>query len=361
MRPLPLGWPSVYDSSALRQHLVQTLLAFAALVTSAAQSGCSTRTLTAFPTPEDAAAGDANQIPDAGPVGEPDLPPSSDLRPSPDLPASPDLAVQPDLPMSPDLPVPPDLTGEPVADLVQADRTNADRRADVRPDLPDGGSGVRTLFYDGFDDGYAHNWSTSESSDGPITDATDGSNKLATFDSTQADYTRLRCNLDGSFFTDIDISASMKIRIDRAPASTRTVRLDVRQASSTANIFYAVGATVNTAGAIARVSIFKKVSDGMGDYTECELAPGPAYSPALPMGDWRTIKLTISGSTTTKMTAFLDGNAVATFTDDCTSPITATNGQIVANGGCLVGLTGLGIQVEKGIKASVDDVLVTAL
>jgi hypothetical protein len=241
-----------------------------------------------------------------------------------------------------------------------ADRGTADRRSDSRAGAPDGGSGQRTLFYDGFDDGYAYNWSTSESSDGPVTDSADGSNKIAVFDSSQADYTRLRCNLDGSFFTDIDISASMRVRIDRAPASTRTVRLDVRQASSTANIFYAVGVTVNTAGGITRVSIFKKVSDGAGDYTECELAPGTTYSPALPMGDWRTIKLSISGSTSVKLTAFLDGNAVSTFTDDCASPLTATNGQPVANGGCLVGQTGLGIQVEKGIKASVDDVLVTA-
>jgi hypothetical protein len=51
---------------------------------------------------------------------------------------------------------------------------------------------------------------------------------------------------------------------------------------------------------------------------------------------------------------------VPTFTDDCTSNLIATNGVMVKNGGCLEGQTGLGIQVEKGIKISVDDVLVTA-
>jgi len=319
-----------------------------ALVATAAQIGCTTTTLTAFPTPADAALPDSA---DAGDLQSDGLSDRNTVEPPDLVPSSPDADTFGWA----------DRPGEPVADLGAADRTITDGRVDGPTDSLDGGGSGRTLFYDGFDNGYAHYWSTSESSDGPVTDNTEGANKFASFDSSQADYTRLRCNLDGALFTDINISASMRFRIDRAPTSTRTIRLDVRQASSTANIFYAVGATVTIDGTISRVSLFKKVSDGLGDYTECELAPGPTYSPSLPMGDWRNIKLTISGQTNVKLTAFLDGIAVATYTDDCSSTLTATNGEAAPNGGCVPGQTGLGIQVEKGIKASVDDVLVTAL
>lgn len=318
-----------------------------------AQPGCSSRTFTAFPSPADAAydtafladtATSADRIP---PAGQPDADASGGADLGPDAPGA-DAALGPD------------LTGPDGSTDTGPDRAGGDVRRDVATDAADGSNGPRTLFVDGFDDGYAHNWSTSESSDGPVIDSSDGTNKIAIFDSSQADYTRLRCNLDGALYTDINISASMRFRVDRAPPSTRTVRLDVRQASSTANIFYAVGATVSTDGTISQVSIFKKVSDGLGDYTECELSPGPTYSPGLALGQWRTIKISITGSIVAKLTAFLDGTAVATYTDDCASPLTATNGVMVPNGGCLVGQTGLGIQVEKGIKASVDDVLVTA-
>lgn len=331
-----MGDVSVYDSSALKHDVTHTVLLLAALIASAAHLACHTTTLTAFPTSADAASADSSAPADAGlTVDEPDM-----------------LAMH-------DVPAAPDLPSDREADAMPVDHPT-DLRPDLRPDSPDAGGTARTLFDDGFDDGFASNWSISDPSDGPVTDDTDGTNRIATLDSSQTEYSRLRCNLDGSLFTDSDLSASMKLRIDRAPTSTRTVRLDVRQDAGTANIFYAVGATVNASGGITRISIFKKVPDGMGDYTECELAPGPNYSPGLPMGDWRSIKLSVSGSTATKLSAFLDGSMVATFTDDCTSPLTATNGQTVGNGGCLPGRTGLGIQIEKGLKASVDDVLVTA-
>jgi hypothetical protein len=272
-----------------------------------------------------------------------------------------DAPVPPDL-LPFDLPALLDRPGESVADLPPADRLNADVRPDASRDTSDGAAnGPVVLFYDGFDDGFAANWSSSEPSDGPVTDTTDGSNKIATLDATQTENARLRCNLDGSHFTGINISASMKVRIDRAPTSTRTVRLDVRQASSTVNIFYAVGVTVAANdGTMTKVSIIKKVADGSGNYTECELAAGTPLVTAVAMGNWRTIKLTIAGDTSVKLTASFEGTTMATFTDDCSSPLISTNNATVPNGGCLAGQTGLGIQVEKGIKASVDDVLVTA-
>lgn len=272
-----------------------------------------------------------------------------------------DAPMPPDL-LSFDLPALLDRPGDFVTDLPPADRINADLRPDASRDALDGSAnGPGVLFYDGFDDGFAAKWSSSESSDGPVTDATDGSNKIATLDATQTENARLRCNLDGSYFTDINISASMKVRIDHAPTSTRTVRLDVRQASSTVNIFYAVGVTVAANdGTMTKVSIIKKVADGAGNYTECELAAGTPFVSAVAMGNWRTIKLTIAGDTSVKLTASFEGTTMATFTDDCSSPLTSTNNATVKNGGCLSGQTALGIQVEKGLKASVDDVLVTA-
>ncbi len=226
---------------------------------------------------------------------------------------------------------------------------------------PDGPAGLRTLFYDGFDGTYGVNWATSGSGDGPVTDAMDGTNMIVTLDSTQSDFTRLRCNLTGDLFKEVNLTASMKIRIEQAPTSTRTVRLDVRQAETTENIFYAVGATVATDGTLTKVSLFKKVDDGAGNYTICDLADGTPFATPVPMNQWRTIKLTITGTTNVRLMAFFEEQTtpMATYTDDCASPLIATNGATVANGGCLADQWGLGIQVEKGIKASVDDVLVT--
>ena len=219
--------------------------------------------------------------------------------------------------------------------------------------------GPVTLFSDGFGGGYEVNWLLSESSDGPVTNTRDGTNAIVTLDSSQDDYTRIRCNLSGDKFTTQDITAAMKLRIEQAPSSTRNVRLDVRQSKDTANIFYAVGVVVAIDGTITNVSIFKKVPDGAGNYTICELAAGALFATPIAMNQWRRIKLTISGTSSVRLVAYFEDLQVASFTDDCTSTLTATNGVSVANPGCLADQTGLGIQVEKGLKASVDDVLVT--
>ena len=216
------------------------------------------------------------------------------------------------------------------------------------------------LFHDDFGGGYEVNWLLSTSNDGPVSDTTDGTNRIVTLDSSSNDYSRLRCNLDGAIFTNTDIIASMKVRVERAPSSDRTVRLDVRQATSTENIFYAVGATVTTDGSITRVGIYKKVDDGSGGYTICALAQGHDFATPVAMNQWRTIKLTIAGTTSVHLAAFFEDAQMASYVDDCVSPLTSTAGNTVPNGGCLAQQTGLGIQIEKGIIASVDDVLVTA-
>jgi hypothetical protein len=227
-------------------------------------------------------------------------------------------------------------------------------------DALDSPPSAATLFKDGFEGGFEVNWLLSDSADGPVSNAKDGANPIVTLDSTATDFSRLRCNLSGDKFSTVDITASMRVRIDEAPSSTRTVRLDVRQDDVTENIFYAVGASVSVEGAITRVAIFKKVPDGLGNYTICELASGPRLATPIAMGEWRTIKLKVSGTSTVQLTAFFEDLQVATYTDDCSSKLTATDDTTVANGGCLADQTALGIQVEKGLKASVDDVLVTA-
>jgi hypothetical protein len=216
------------------------------------------------------------------------------------------------------------------------------------------------LFHDDFGGGYEVNWLLSASNDGPVSDTTDGTNRIVTLDSSSNDYSRLRCNLDGAIFTNTDITASMKVRVERAPSSDRTVRLDVRQATSTENIFYAVGATVTTDGSITKVGIYKKVDDGSGNYTICALAQGNDFATPVAMNQWRTIKLTIAGTTSVHLAAFFEDAQMASYVDDCVSPLTSTNGNKVPNGGCLADQTGLGIQIEKGIIASVDEALVTA-
>ncbi len=247
------------------------------------------------------------------------------------------------------------VDGSPPTDLVGGVAGDASEAS------PDGSAGVRTLFYDGFDGTYGVNWVTSESGDGPVTDAMDGTNRIVTLDSTQSDFSRLRCNLTGDLFKEVNLTASMKVRIEQAPMSTRTVRLDVRQAAITENIFYAVAVTVATDGTMTKVSLFKKVADGAGNYTICELAAGAPFATPVPMNEWRTIKLTIAGTTNVRLKAYFEEQTtpMATYTDDCVSPLIATNGATVDNGGCLADQWGLGIQVEKGIKASADDVLVT--
>jgi len=224
-------------------------------------------------------------------------------------------------------------------------------------------AGPVTLFSDGFAGGYEVNWLLSESSDGPVTNAQDsgnaGGNAIVSLDSSQTDFTRIRCNLSGDLFSATNITASMRLRVEDPPNSTRTVRLDVRQSAATANVFFAVGAVVAKNGTITQVSIFKKVPDGFGDYTICELASGEPFATPIAMNQWRRIKLTISGTTSVRLVAYFEDLQVASFTDDCASTLTATNGASVANGGCLADQTALGIQVEKGLKASVDDVLVT--
>jgi hypothetical protein len=266
------------------------------------------------------------------------------------------------------------VDGSTQTDLVAAaDRAASESSPDHLPGPepgPEAGSDLPTsldaqtsspLFYDGFDGTYGVNWMTSGSGDGPVTDAMDGSNMIVTLDSTQSDFSRLRCNLTGDHFKEVNLTASMRIRIEQAPTSTRTVRLDVRQAATTENIFYAVGVTVATDGTMTKVSLFKKVADGAGNYTICELAAGAPFATPVPMNQWRTIKLTITGTTNVRLKAYFEEQTtpMATYTDDCVSPLIATNGATVDNGGCLADQWGLGIQVEKGIKASADDVLVT--
>jgi hypothetical protein len=221
-------------------------------------------------------------------------------------------------------------------------------------DTPD--DATSPLFSDYFGSGYEVKWLPPASGDGLVTDTQNGSNKFVTLDSSKTDFTRLRTNLDGSFFTNTTITATMKLRIEQAPNTTSKVRLDVRQA--TENLFYAVGATIAVDGSMTKVSIFKKVDDGTGNYTICSLSEGKLATP-LAMNLWRTIGLTIRGTSSVQLTAYFEDTEMASFVDDCLSPLTATNGTTVLNGGCFANQTGLGIQVEQGVVASVDDVVVT--
>jgi len=235
-----------------------------------------------------------------------------------------------------------------------------DRAPDIAPDqapdaVPDTSS---NLFNDDFGSGYEVNWSLSSSNDGPVTNTQDGINKTVALDATNDDYSRLRCNLGGDKFANTDVTASMKVKIVQAPSSSRTVRLDVRQSVDTENIFYAVGATIADDGSMTKVSIFKKVDNGAGNYTICSLGEGKFATPVA-MNQWRTLRLSIRGITSVRLVAYFEDAEMARATDDCVSDLTATNGVTVANGGCLATQTGLGIQVERGITAMVDDVLVT--
>jgi hypothetical protein len=220
-------------------------------------------------------------------------------------------------------------------------------------------------FSDDFSQGYAKFWQTS-SGDGPVTDAAEGGNSLVVLDATANDFSRLRCNAGGDRFTAQDLTASMRVRIERAPSSSRTVRLDVRQSATSQNIFYAAGATVNKKdGFITSVGVYKKVDDGTGtkSYALCDLATA-ALGPTIPLGTWFTLKIAINGSTSAHLVASIESagtSQTVTHTDDCRSTLTSTADDQIPNGGCLNGQAGLGIQVEGEIKASVDDVRVEAL
>jgi hypothetical protein len=223
----------------------------------------------------------------------------------------------------------------------------------------------KILFSDDFSLGYANAWQVA-SGDGPVTDATDAGNPIVVLDASANDFSRLRCNSGGDKFTAADLVASVRLRVDVAPPSSRTVRLDVRQSATSQNIFYAVGATVNKKdGSITAIGLYKKVDDGTAtkNYTICDLATTPVASP-IPMGNWVSLKVALSGSTSVHLSGTLEylGATVAVgYDDDCVSPLTSTADNRVPNGGCLEGQAGLGIQVEGGIKASADDVLVEAL
>jgi hypothetical protein len=252
--------------------------------------------------------------------------------------------------------------------------TNADTststNADANPNPPDASKAPGLPFRDDFTDGFAANWRTSASSDGPVTEYSEDGNGFVRLDASGVSYSRLRANLDGSLFPDVDITAAMRFRVEGAANSTQLVRLDVRQGKATENIFYAVGATVSndaTKGvSLTRVGIYKKVDkrpETGSAYTICSLAETRLASP-VPMGQWRTIKLTVTGTRAVHLVASFEDDVVAVATatadDDCASDLEATDNAIVPNGGCLADQTGLGIQVEAGLKASVDWVLVTA-
>jgi hypothetical protein len=225
-------------------------------------------------------------------------------------------------------------------------------------------------FSDTFANGYA-NW-VSEVVNGnadPVPTAmSDATNSWVTLDSTAASFSRIHSIPQ---FPYPNLSASMRFRIETAPTSTRAVRLDVRQSSDTPNVFYAVGATVGTDGSVTKVGLFKKVPDTSttpGNYTICALPdPNAARINSISINQWLAIKVTISGTGPVYLSAYYVDDVVgdvlmASYVDDCSSPLqpTAAGSATVLNAGCLANQTGLGIQVDKGIKASFDDVTVTS-
>ena len=196
----------------------------------------------------------------------------------------------------------------------------------------------------------------------------DATNSWVTLDSTAASFSRIHSIPQ---FPYPNLSASMRFRIETAPTSTRAVRLDVRQSSDTPNVFYAVGATVGTDGSVTKVGLFKKVPDTSttpGNYTICALPdPNAARINSISINQWLAIKVTISGTGPVYLSAYYVDDVVgdvlmASYVDDCSSPLqpTAAGSATVLNAGCLANQTGLGIQVDKGIKASFDDVTVTS-
>lgn len=221
----------------------------------------------------------------------------------------------------------------------------------------------KTVFSDAFDQGYEANW-TWTSGDGPATDTKDGSNAIVSLDATSNDFSRLHCNSGGDKFTAQNVTASMRVRIEAQPSSSsRLARLDVRQPSGSENIFYAVGAVVSPDdGSVTKVGLYKKVAvvPDSGNYTLCQLAR-TSLSPAIAMGTWLSLAIKVQDAGNgVHLDSYVNGQPIVSYDDDCQKQLEATNGQTVNNGGCLNGNTGLGIQIEGGIEASVDDVLVVA-
>jgi hypothetical protein len=114
----------------------------------------------------------------------------------------------------------------------------------------------------------------------------------ARLDANSTKDSRIATNPTGAKFKNTDITLSARVRVERAPVATKTVRLTARQAATTENKFYALALTVNLADAISKVSIMKKVDDGAGNYTICSLAEAALATP-VDMNQWRTISLTL--------------------------------------------------------------------
>jgi hypothetical protein len=290
-----------------------------------------------------------------------------------DAPVAPDA----DAALGPSADAPPTSTTTSTATATTTTTATATATATSTPDAgntPDPDANTLPLvlpFSDTFDNGY-DNW-VSEVIGGnadplpiPMSDAT---NSWLTLDSTASAFSRIHTK---SQLPTTNLSASVRFRIETAPTSTRMVRLDVRQSSDSPNLFYAVGANVGKDGAVTKIGLFKKVPDPStpGTNTICSLPdPNAANINSIPINQWVTIKITVSGTSPTHLSAYYvdtvvgSDNLMASYTDDCTSPLqpTAAGSAMVPNATCLTNQTGLGIQVDRGIKASFDDVLVTSL
>jgi hypothetical protein len=259
-----------------------------------------------------------------------------------------------------------------IADTAAPSPDTADSGTNANSDTDTGAPSAILPFIDTFDGGYAANWVNevvNGNADPVPTNASNGSNHWITLDATSSNSGFARIHTIQQFPA-ADLSASVSFRIEQAPISTRTVRLDIRQSSDTPNVFYAVGATVGSDGSVTKIGLFKKVPDNAdpGNYTICALTDPNALKLTKPlaMNQWITIKLTITGTVQASLSAyFVDAQLgdvpAATYVDDCTSPIWPTDGRPVPvpNWGCLANQTGLGIQIDRGIVASFDDVLVT--
>jgi hypothetical protein len=230
-------------------------------------------------------------------------------------------------------------------------------------------------FHDDFSSGFELNWAPPLGDALVTSDIPNSAVSLNTTNSSGPDFSRLSVLVNNA----VNVSASMTFRIDSAPSSGRMVRLTVRQSPTTVNIFYAVGATIESlTGAITKVGIFKKVayvdSSGKTNYTICALTNpnnpnAEKLATPVAIGQWRTIKLVISetssasGTPSVSLTAYFETKMMVTVTDDCSSDLVPTGASppTVPNGGCLADQTAVGIQVDKGMKASVDQVDVVGL
>jgi len=228
---------------------------------------------------------------------------------------------------------------------------------------------VNLPFHDDFSSGFEPNWAAPAGDAPAISDIAHSTVSLDTTDPNTGDFSRLSVLVNDA----VNISASMTFRIDSPPSSGRMVRLTARQSPTTVNIFYAVGASIDSGtGAITKVGIFKKVpytdSNGKVAYTICALTDpnkpdAEKLASPVAISQWRTIALKISGTSPVTLTAYYEKTVMVTVTDDCTSPLVPTGSSppTVPNGGCLADQTAVGIQVDKGMKASVDQVDVVGL